>query len=99
MDHLLVLSRANERQPSRGKQYKSLEMLPNSGSATVFTGEAAGTPATEPFKNKKVLSVLLGPCLPTAHQTRLNCRCSMIPQPFALQQCSFTTRINPTPQI
>lgn len=66
MDHLLVLSRANERQPSRGKQYKSLEMLPNSGSETVFPGEAAGTPSTEPFKNKQVLSVLLGPCLPTS---------------------------------
>lgn len=32
MDNLAVLNRANERQPSKGKLYKSLEMLPNSGS-------------------------------------------------------------------
>lgn len=53
MDHLLVLSRANERQTSRGRQYKSLEMLPNSGSETVFPGKWQEHHQLNPLKTNK----------------------------------------------
>lgn len=53
MDHVAVLNGANERQPSKGKLYQSLEMLPNSGSDS-FPREVAGTPSMESFKNKQV---------------------------------------------
>lgn len=53
MDHFVISSRANERQPSKGKLHKSLEMLPSSGSDS-FPREVAGTPSTKSFKNKQV---------------------------------------------